>query len=289
MLDDRNRSWNLPTPFSNSEEPSGLDGSPIPGLVQARLDAGHPPGRIAMEIEQLQPGLGRALLGSIKQAAVARGWRDEWAGGNHLPIQFSAKAGGMQPSVIGRQRFPAAVVHTGAAAVPIPARLNTPPRIAPDDNAYPHSELRMKPQARHFTLAAYGADDNKWGPSGGLLGALGRKAKNEFLNANPKVKENFRNIVQGVTGGTFSQEEINKISEEVIDNIGFKEGALFEHYKIDKNGNLYLNDEQWNIVNDTINMLPKDALGRRVRQAYRESIGTGRVRRIGDRNERRRR
>lgn len=37
--------------------------------IQARLQAGHPPGKIAMYLEQLEPGLGRALLGQINQAA----------------------------------------------------------------------------------------------------------------------------------------------------------------------------------------------------------------------------
>ena len=62
MLDERNRGWNLPTLLSHDEEPSGPDGNPIQALIRSRLDLGHPPGRIAMDIERLQPGLGRALL-----------------------------------------------------------------------------------------------------------------------------------------------------------------------------------------------------------------------------------
>jgi hypothetical protein len=41
----------------------------IGDLIQARLQAGHPPGRVAMDLEQVRPGLGRALLSELQQAA----------------------------------------------------------------------------------------------------------------------------------------------------------------------------------------------------------------------------
>lgn len=51
----------------NPSAPLSLEG--IGPQIQARLEAGDPPGKIAMYLEQLEPGLGRALLGHINQAA----------------------------------------------------------------------------------------------------------------------------------------------------------------------------------------------------------------------------
>jgi Peptidase family M23 len=51
----------------NPSAPLSLEG--IGPQIQARLEAGDPPGKIAMHLEQLEPGLGRVLLGHINQAA----------------------------------------------------------------------------------------------------------------------------------------------------------------------------------------------------------------------------
>ena len=72
------RSGHEDEPFSSPDKMSrGGSGSPddvqenIGQQIQARLQAGHPPGRIAMYLEQVRPGLGRALLGDLQRAARA--------------------------------------------------------------------------------------------------------------------------------------------------------------------------------------------------------------------------
>ena len=51
-----------------------LDPKPfdLGSLIWARLDAGHSPGRIAMDLEQAQPGLGREMLPRIHRVLAAQ-------------------------------------------------------------------------------------------------------------------------------------------------------------------------------------------------------------------------
>lgn len=64
-----------PAPPATNEEPGAGSASfdrvqgNIGDQIQARLQAGHPPGRIAMDLERVRPGLGRALLSELQQAA----------------------------------------------------------------------------------------------------------------------------------------------------------------------------------------------------------------------------
>jgi hypothetical protein len=66
--------------------------------IQARLDARHSPGRIAMDLEHVRPGLGRALLGQIQQAAQMRS--DQANGGGADPRGFN----GFVPNAFGVSR-----------------------------------------------------------------------------------------------------------------------------------------------------------------------------------------
>lgn len=55
--------WTDPEASVPSEE------DPITAFIRSSLQAGHPPGKIAMTLEQQTPGLGRAYLGSIQTRA----------------------------------------------------------------------------------------------------------------------------------------------------------------------------------------------------------------------------
>lgn len=62
-----------PAPSATNEEPgdgsaSSGDVQDIGGQIRSLLQAGHPPGRVAIYLEQMRPGLGRAMLSELQRA-----------------------------------------------------------------------------------------------------------------------------------------------------------------------------------------------------------------------------
>jgi hypothetical protein len=159
--------------------------------------------------------------------------------------------------------------------------LPTFPRSRPQTNSYGGARLNP-PRHRHQGLLrplAYKPGDEEWGPTdGGLLTAASRKVKEEILRRHPQIKSNFRAIVKGVTGGTFSEKEMNDISREILDNVSLMDGGHFRRFKSRGDGIVELTPIQGRTVERLMSGLPHDGLGRRVREAYETARKSGRLR-----------
>jgi hypothetical protein len=277
--------------------------------IQARLEAGDPPGKIAMHLEQLEPGLGRALLGHINQAAEsmnrvsAPSFAQQNYGGsperassasppsNGMPVHpnLRSELTGDAPQAIysGAARSlgvnPTRLISAGVS-VPNDDKAGVANGFHIDDRAGPsHPAARPHQNRPAYRQVAYKADDKFWGPppqKPGLFEFIEREGKARTLKANPQIKPNFDRTVKAIVGDSFSPRELDFISREIIDNISIDEGVAFQDGVQIKGGVVYLDEKQWRAVHRLIGTIPRDKLGQRVRSALVEAEKRGRLRRI---------
>lgn len=119
-------------------------------------------------------------------------------------------------------------------------------------------------------------NDDKWGPTGIFNPDF--KAKQLLVSADPDVRRNFNVIVRSLTGNQFSNKETERISREIIDNIGWDEADLFRKVVPSREGVLRLDARQWNVVKRLIGTFPEDDIGMRVRSAYDKAVKDQRIR-----------
>jgi len=297
---------------------ASLSAETIGPQIQARLEAGDPPGKIAMYLEQLEPGLGRALLGQINQAAgstkrvsaspfAQRNYGESPTGGfsafprsNGMPVHptFRSDPGGDAPQAI----YGGAGRSVGINPAPFKSAAVSVPN---DDNAGHSDGFQSEGRSGSSMLGAssqqnrpayrelaYKPDDQFWGPppekpgKRGLLSIIGRELegkireeKASFIEENPRIRSNFDRTIKAVIGDSFSPEELNLISREIIDNISIGEGAEFQDGVQTKGGVVYLDGAQWRAVHRLIGTIPKDKLGNRVRSALVQAEKSGKLRR----------
>ena len=284
--------------------------------IQARLEAGDPPGKIAMYLEQLEPGLGRALLGQINQVggSTKRGSnpflpQQNNGGSPRRTISASRPSNGMPMyqnlrSDGGGDPAQAAVDSSTARSPGV-----NPPRFANAGAGVPNddqaalangpfidgrtgrpssggSSLQDRPIYRQI---AYKPGDEFLGPpprKPGILPFIKRSfedadriKKAVLLQTYPQIRSNFYRTIKTIVGDSFTPEEMNLISREIVDNISDNEGGLFADGALMKNGVVYLNEGQWRAVHRLVGTIPKDKLGQRVRAAVVQAQKQGRLRR----------
>jgi hypothetical protein len=283
--------------------------------IQARLQAGDPPGKIAMYLEQLEPGLGRALLGQINQAAGSTKRvsipffpQQNYGGAPGRAFSASRPSNGMPIHQNFRSELTGDAPQAIHGAAGRSVGVNPPPlksagvSVPNGDKARPangsHIDGRTGPPMlgasspeRHpgYIALAYKPGDNFWGPPPRKPGILpfikrsfedaDRVKKAALLQTYPQIRSNFNRTIKTIVGDSFTSEEMNLISREIIDNISDDEGALFADGAQMKNGVVYLNEGQWRAVHRLVGTIPKDKLGQRVRAAVAEAAKRGRLRR----------
>ena len=283
--------------------------------IQARLEAGDPPGKIAMYLEQLEPGLGRALLGQINQAAGSTKPvsipflpQQNYGGSPGRAISARRPSNGMPMhqnlrSDVGGDPPQAVYGGTARSLGVNPPRFATAGADVPNDGKAGladgfHIDRRAGPPMlgasspeRHprYIALAYKPGDNFWGPpprKPGILPFIKRSfedadriKKAALLQTYPQIRSNFNRTIKAIVGNSFTPEEMNFISREIIDNISDDEGALFADGAQMKNGVVYLNEGQWRAVHRLVGTIPKDKLGQRVRAAVVQAQKQGRLRR----------
>jgi hypothetical protein len=104
--------------------------SGLGGWVASRLGAGHSPGKIAVDLERAQPGLGRAALPLIHQVSPARGRRGEAAQSD--PEGASKYGAQLQRPSVTKARRPSDIVgHIQFGAILEPRALRRPAPLSP--------------------------------------------------------------------------------------------------------------------------------------------------------------
>lgn len=165
-----------------------------------------------------------------------------------------------------------------------------------DGRTGPPTSGTGSPQNRPaYRELAYKPDDKFWGPppenpeKPGLLSFIGRKIeektreeKASFLKAHPKIRSTFDSTIKAIVGDSFSLDELNLISREIIDNISVGDGAAFQDGVQTKGGVVYLDGTQWRAVHRLIGTIPNDKLGKRVRSALVQAEKNGKLRRRKD-------
>lgn len=248
----------------------------ISGFIRSRLGAGHPPGKIALDLERIQPGLGRALLGSIQTAAAEL---PSTTSARNIPVATSVAPS--QPPMLNRASFVQQAPGRRQAVLPQSAGriggTNSNVLSSPTPKAKGLLDpFRSEQGGAPVYEAAYRPNDKNWGPGLGGYNVVKKIA----LKKHPEITGNVRSIIQQMTGSAFNNSDMEKLSREIIDNITLDQGKEFENVVRSKRGTLILRPAQWEIVHEILSGLPEDDLGTRVRDAFAKAKSDGKIRHI---------